>query len=79
MNIRLALALVGVAGLAGCGGTYDRPLQHPEHEDVGIWVSPQGCQSWYFNEGTNAFMSPRMTPEGKPVCNAPAVPPKAGS
>lgn len=77
MNIRIALALVGVAALSACGGTFDHPLAHPDSEDVGVWVSPQNCESWYFIEGTGAFMSPRVTPNGKPVCNAPALPPKA--
>lgn len=76
MNIRIALALVGVAALSACGA-FTVPLAHPESENVGVWVSPLGCQSWYFIEGTGAFMAPRMTPSGKPVCNTPALPPRA--
>ena len=79
MNIKIALALLGVAALSACGGGFNQPLAHPDNENVGIWVSPTGCQSWYFIEGTGAFMSPRVTPQGKPVCNAPALPPKAAA
>lgn len=83
MNIKITLALLGVATLSACGGNlampYDVPLSHPKSENVGIWVSPMGCQNWYFIDGTGAFMSPRMTPNGKPVCNTPPLPAKAGS
>lgn len=77
MNIRIALALLGVAALSACGGDFSTPLPHGDNEKVGVWVSPRGCQSWYFYDGTGAFMSPRMQPNGQPVCNTPALPPKA--
>ncbi len=83
MNFKMTLALLGIATLSACsgavGGPFDVPLSHPKDENVGIWVSPQGCESWYFIEGTGAFMSPRMRPDGKPVCNAPPAPARAAS
>lgn len=81
MTFKIAFALAGIAALSACsgniGGPFDKPLPHPDAENVGIWVSPQGCQSWYFIDGTGAFMSPRVGSNGRPVCTAPALPPKA--
>jgi hypothetical protein len=83
MNIKMVLALIGIGAVSACsgnlGGRFDVPLAHPQNEDVGIWTSPEGCQNWYFIEGTGAFMGTRVTPDGKPVCNTPPLPPKVGS
>ncbi|MDE3081070.1 MAG: hypothetical protein KGI94_13675 [Paracoccaceae bacterium] len=83
MKAKILLALLGVGMMSACSGNlampYDVPLSQPANENVGVWVSPKGCQNWYFIDGTGAFMSPRLTPNGKPVCNTPALPPKAAA
>ncbi|WP_127903991.1 hypothetical protein [Solirhodobacter olei] len=81
--MKMMLALIGSAAVSACSGVinarFDKPLAHPRAEAVGLWTSPEGCQNWYFIEGTGAFMTPRIAPSGKPVCNAPGMPPKAGA
>ena len=33
-----------------------------------IWVDPDGCEHWVFDDGWEGFMSPHLTRDGKPVC-----------
>ncbi|WP_390923720.1 OmpA family protein [Parasedimentitalea psychrophila] len=33
-----------------------------------IWVDPDGCEHWVMDDGAEGFMSPHVTPDGKPVC-----------
>ena len=35
---------------------------------AGIWIDPNGCDHWIIDDGVEGYMTPRMTPEGKPVC-----------
>lgn len=79
MKMKIALALVGVAAMSACTGNFDVPLSHPKSENVGVWVSPEGCESWYFLDGTGAFMAPRVKSDGRPVCDAPALPERAAA
>ena len=37
---------------------------------AGIWVDPQGCEHWIVDDGVEGYLDPRMTPDGKPVCNS---------
>lgn len=32
------------------------------------WVSPDGCQYWYIDDGIEGYMSPRLNRDGTPVC-----------
>lgn len=34
----------------------------------GIWIDPDGCEHWVMDDGAEGFMSPHLTPDGKPVC-----------
>ncbi len=79
--ILIAFAFAASGTLSACvnGGGWGKDLPNKDHEDVGIWVSPQGCDSWYFNDGTAAFMSPRLNAAGKPVCSHAQMPPVAGA
>lgn len=33
-----------------------------------IWVDPDGCEHWVMDDGAEGFMTPHVTPDGKPVC-----------
>jgi len=72
----LAAALVGA--MAGCEGRtgdsnqiMDGGLDGGELKDglANLWVSPDGCQYWYIDDGIEGFMAPRLHRDGTPVCN----------
>lgn len=33
-----------------------------------IWVDPDGCEHWVMDDGSEGYMTPHVTPDGKPVC-----------
>lgn len=33
-----------------------------------IWVDPDGCEHWVMDDGLEGYMTPHVTPDGKPVC-----------
>ncbi|MFT4915482.1 MAG: outer membrane protein OmpA-like peptidoglycan-associated protein [Yoonia sp.] len=33
-----------------------------------IWVDPDGCEHWVFDDGAEGFMSPHRNRDGSPVC-----------
>jgi outer membrane protein OmpA-like peptidoglycan-associated protein len=33
-----------------------------------IWVDPDGCEHWVMDDGAEGYMTPHVTPNGKPVC-----------
>jgi len=33
-----------------------------------IWVDPDGCEHWVFDDGFEGFMTPNVTRDGIPVC-----------
>lgn len=35
----------------------------------GIWIDPDGCEHWAMDDGTEGYMSPRRTRDGRPVCH----------
>ncbi len=58
----LALAL-GVSGAAAQTRTIVGERYIPT-----IWVDPDGCEHWVMDDGAEGFMTPHVTPDGKPVC-----------
>ena len=38
-----------------------------------IWVDPDGCEHWVFDDGFEGFMSPHRNRDGSPVCRRPEV------
>lgn len=41
---------------------------------AGIWVDPEGCDHWIIDDGVEGYLSPRLTPDGLPVCSGIAPP-----
>lgn len=33
-----------------------------------IWVDPDGCEHWVFDDGAEGYMSPHLQRDGRPVC-----------
>jgi len=36
-----------------------------------IWVSPDGCQYWYIDDGIEGYMAARLNRDGTPRCTTP--------
>jgi outer membrane protein OmpA-like peptidoglycan-associated protein len=34
-----------------------------------IWIDPDGCEHWVFDDGAEGYMSPHLTRDGRPVCH----------
>ena len=32
------------------------------------WVDPDGCEHWVFDTGAEGYMTPKLTPQGVPIC-----------
>jgi hypothetical protein len=41
---------------------------------AGIWVDPNGCDHWIIDDGLEGYLSPRLQPDGAPVCSNVAPP-----
>lgn len=41
---------------------------------AGIWVDPNGCDHWIIDDGVEGYLTPRLTPDGLPVCSGVAPP-----
>ncbi len=33
-----------------------------------IWVDPDGCEHWVFDDGFEGYMTPHVRRDGRPVC-----------
>ena len=68
---KISLALVfGV--LAGCATdtTSDSGLDAGSLATIraGIWIDPNGCDHWIIDDGVEGYLTPRLRPDGTPVC-----------
>ena len=34
-----------------------------------IWIDPDGCEHWVLDNGSEGYMTPNRTRDGRPVCN----------
>lgn len=32
------------------------------------WTDPDGCEHWVMDDGAEGYMTPKVTPDGRPVC-----------
>ncbi|MBT9384607.1 OmpA family protein [Pseudooceanicola sp. CBS1P-1] len=39
----------------------------------GVWIDPDGCEHWVMDDGAEGYMSPHVTPDGRPVCHQPQI------
>ena len=35
-----------------------------------VWVDPDGCEHWVFDDGFEGYMTPHVTRDGRPVCRS---------
>ncbi|WP_171021600.1 OmpA family protein [Parasedimentitalea maritima] len=75
MNFKAKGALATLAAVATTLGLLTAPVQAQQTRTVvgeryvpTIWVDPDGCEHWVMDDGAEGFMSPHVTPDGKPVC-----------
>lgn len=58
--LALATAVTGGAAVA---------QEAPQRFIPGIWIDPDGCEHWAMDDGTEGYMSPHRTRDGRPVCH----------
>lgn len=84
MTLKISVvAIAGVVSLSACVdgtvGDYkgiDRGIDAKDISQLiaGIWVDPNGCDHWIIDDGLEGYLSPRLTPDGRPVCSGVAPP-----
>jgi hypothetical protein len=47
-------------------GWDEKPLSELQ---AGIWIDPNGCDHWIIDDGVEGYLSPRLDPNGRPVCS----------
>ena len=62
-NIKTVALSAFIGGLVSLSA----PVQ-AESYVPGIWTDPDGCEHWVMDAGAEGFMTPNVTPNGKPVC-----------
>ncbi len=74
----VAAGLISATVLSGCieanrpkGTITDKGSETAQLVDglANVWVDPDGCQHWYIDDGVEGYMTPRLNPNGTPVCN----------
>ena len=67
-----AIGLAAMTALAGCvtDTTRDFGLDAVPLSELqsAIWIDPNGCEHWIIDDGVEGYMSPRVRPDGTPVC-----------
>jgi len=71
-----ALILSACTSGTGSGTTVDRGIDSGDLSEMraAIWVDPNGCDHWIIDDGVEGYMTPRLSPDGRPVCREGAVP-----
>ncbi|WP_424980415.1 OmpA family protein [Leisingera sp. S232] len=72
LNKAIALAAAAAAALSIAAApvsaqTGQRTIKGERYVPT-IWVDPDGCEHWVMDDGAEGFMTPHVTPDGKPVC-----------
>lgn len=83
MRLTITASALALTALAGCESVGPTTTTDGAFFDVtpqlttmvaGIWVDPNGCDHWIIDDGLEGYASPRVTPDGRPVCRPDAVP-----
>jgi outer membrane protein OmpA-like peptidoglycan-associated protein len=68
--VRSAWAGFALAALAaGTVAAQDPRVVDGQQYIPGIWIDPDGCEHWAMDDGSEGYMSPRRTRDGRPVCH----------
>lgn len=71
---RLTGLTIVAASLSACVGTTDTTRDFGVDAGdlsamkAGIWIDPNGCDHWIIDDGVEGYMTPRLRPDGTPVC-----------
>ncbi len=63
----MAIILAGVQSAAAAGSN---PVPVGEKYVPTIWVDPDGCEHWVFDDGAEGYMTPHLRRDGTPVCQS---------
>lgn len=81
MTLLKATAMLGaLAALSACANPSDKSVdrgfdnKHLSQLVAGVWVDPNGCDHWIIDDGLEGYLSPRLQPDGAPVCSNVAPP-----
>ncbi len=66
----LFVSALGVLAACGADTTRDFGLSPNDLSAMkaGIWVDPNGCEHWMIDDGAEGYLTPRVRPNGTPVC-----------
>jgi hypothetical protein len=75
-SVMLAVTLAVSGCMVGPVKDKDRYLdgKHLSQLVAGVWVDPNGCDHWIIDDGLEGYLSPRLQPDGAPVCSNAAPP-----
>lgn len=59
---------LGFAGTVIAAGSIEQRTIIGEEYVPTIWVDPDGCEHWVFDDGWEGYMTPHVTRDGRPVC-----------
>ena len=65
--VALTLAITTAPAAAQDAAGETRTIVGEEYTPT-IWVDPDGCEHWVFDDGFEGFMSPHRNRDGSPVC-----------
>lgn len=81
MTLIKGIAMLGaISALSACAvgpdKSRDRGIdsKHLSQLVAGVWVDPNGCDHWIIDDGLEGYLSPRLQPDGAPVCSNAAPP-----
>lgn len=69
----LGLSLIAVLTSACNQGDFSSAASRTEGEAFVVvrsatWVDPDGCEHWVFDTGAEGYMTPKLQPDGRPIC-----------
>lgn len=64
----LAIAALCMLGAQSAMAAGQNPAPVGERYVATIWVDPDGCEHWVFDDGVEGYMSPHLRRDGTPVC-----------
>ncbi|WP_264212391.1 OmpA family protein [Leisingera thetidis] len=62
-----ATAVLSIAAAPASAQSQQRIIKGERYVPT-IWVDPDGCEHWVMDDGAEGYMTPHITPDGKPVC-----------
>ena len=64
----LAAAILGLTSVLGTGVEAQDTVRGQRYDPT-IWIDPDGCEHWVFDDGAEGYMDPHLRRDGTPVCH----------